>query len=172
MLYSLIMLNKFVALDCADQAPDASLSGQWDVHLAYKEAEVQKLGTIIIEKIASRTSSETLEDGSRSIIWSLGWVIKKMMNGHQQWLTGCPPTNEGDTTIPYAPLLDNDSSTVQSTSVGESTPGMSGEGLSANTPFASAFPDVSFETAEWPEGIFNNMVWDTMMNDMNTLPFG
>ena len=65
MLYSLIMLNKYVSLDSSDASPSAS--NQWDIQLAFKEAEVQKLGSQIIEKMASLVFVEKLYDESRPI---------------------------------------------------------------------------------------------------------
>lgn len=40
-------------------------------------------------------------------------------------------------------------------------------------PFAMSFPDVTFDgSMMWQEGVYQNAVWDVMLNDMTTLPFG
>ena len=42
-----------------------------------------------------------------------------------------------------------------------------------DVPFAIAFPDITFDNSIlWQEGTFQGSVWDTMMDTMNTMPFG
>jgi hypothetical protein len=189
MLYSLIMLNKYVSLDSSDSSPSAS--NQWDIQLAFKEASVQEIGTQIIEKMATLVYVEKLYDESRPIWWALGWIIKNMVHGHQARICGglfglTQPRRED-------PLVDasqddgqqhgrpgNDSNIDEATGVETTGPISNGvnPGIDmrpSTTPFAMSFPDVTFDQNQammWQEGMYQTSVWDVMLNDMTTLPFG
>ena len=203
MLYSLIMLNKYVSLDSSDASPSAS--NQWDIQLAFKEAEVQKLGNMIIEKMAGLVFVEKLYDESRPIWWALGWIIKNMVHGHQNRICGgimpMPRPRKED------PLVESAAGEAEEQQSQQPTPGKAAhtgagasgaatgmptqQGISQQNPpllsngtdpgirhdeppFAMSFPDVTFDQSMvWgQDGMFQNSVWDVMLNDMTTLPFG
>ena len=197
MLYSLIMLNKYVSLDSSDTSVNAS--NQWDIQLAFKEAEVQKVGSQIIEKMAGLVYIEKLYDDSRPIWWALGWIIKNMVHGHQARICGSlfpMPRPRKEDPLVETPASEGSQSQKQRTpgtgaasvaggSGAASTPmpGMDAGMVSAvnqdlatrppEPPFAMSFPDVTFDgSMMWQEGIYQNAVWDVMLNDMTTLPFG
>lgn len=187
MLYSLIMLSKYVSLDSSDTSPSAS--NQWDIQLAFKEAEVQKIGTQIIEKMASLVLVEKLYDDSRPIWWALGWIIKNMVHGHQARICGglfpiprprkedplveMPTSASSQQPTPATGTSGGDKNVMQmDTSVANANMNMNPE-VAPRPPFAMSFPDVTFDNSMvWQEGIYQNSVWDVMLNDMTTLPFG
>jgi hypothetical protein len=174
MLYSLIMLNKFVSLDSTDSSPNAS--SQWDTQLAFKEAELQGIGTQLIERLAALVTVEKLYDDSRPIWWALGWIIKNMVHGHQQRICG-GLLNIGQRLSKDDPLVENGTPASQLSTEGNVARVENGDSdpsiRQADPPFAIAFPDVTFDNSMiWQEGMFQNSMWDTMMNDMTTLPFG
>lgn len=172
MLYSIIMLNKYVSLDSTDASPTAA--NQWDIQLAFKEAEVQRLGTEIIEKLASLVTVDKLYDDSRPVWWALGWIIKNMVHGHQQRICG-GLLNIGRLSK-SAPLVEHETPATEPAAKENNSPVESrvDNGVSrAEHPFAMPFPDVTFDDSMvWQDGMFQSPVWDTMMNDMTTLPFG
>ncbi|KIW03771.1 uncharacterized protein PV09_05075 [Verruconis gallopava] len=169
MLYSLIMLNKYVSLDSADTAPNSA--NHWDVQLAFREAELHKLGTRIIEQLSALVVTDKLYDDSRPIWWALGWIIKNMVYGHQQRICAGqlsfqrPSKDEPLTTI-RTPVLQ------ETPAEDQPTPDIPRDDKPPEIPFATSFPDVTFDNSVmWAEG-FQTAMWDTMMNDMTTLPFG
>jgi hypothetical protein len=192
MLYSLIMLNKYVSLDSSDSSPSAS--NQWDIQLAFKEASVQEIGAQIIEKMASLVFVEKLYDESRPIWWALGWIIKNMVHGHQARICGglfpmSLPRKE-DPLVEEPTPESSDRHQQETPAKGETgevpvsmdTTGMLSNGVNPGietrpsaTPFAMSFPDVTFDQNQammWQEGMYQNSVWDAMLNDMTSLPFG
>jgi hypothetical protein len=198
MLYSLIMLNKYVSLDSSDTSPNAS--NQWDIQLAFKEAEVQKVGTQIIEKLAGLVFVEKLYDDSRPIWWALGWIIKNMVHGHQARICGgmfpMPRPRKEDPLVETASEGSQQPRSSQQTpgnadNAGADAPGPQSTPVPAmdaamvgtvhesiatrppEPPFAMSFPDVTFDgSMMWQDGMYQNAVWDVMLNDMTTLPFG
>lgn len=178
MLYSLIMLNKYVSFDNVDASPSAS--NQWDVQLAFKEAELQRLGNQIIGLVASLVTVEKLYDDSRPIWWALGWIIKNMVHGHQQRIcSGLLPIGRRPRGLSKEdPLVETATPMTQSSVPEENHTPAKNESTDPDTrpvetPFAMSFPDITFDNSMvWQEGMFQMPIWDTMMNDMTTLPFG
>jgi hypothetical protein len=119
---------------------------------------------------------EKLYDDSRPIWWALGWIIKNMVHGHQQRICG-GLLNIGQRLSKDDPLVENGTPASQLSTEGNVARVENGDSdpsiRQADPPFAIAFPDVTFDNSMiWQEGMFQNSMWDTMMNDMTTLPFG
>lgn len=166
MLYSLIMLNKYVALDSPDGSVSSPSSSPWNTQIAFKEAEVERLGSEIIQKMASLVTVEKLYDDSRPIWWALGWIIKNMVYGHQQKLCfGMSNMSQASRT---EPLVDTTTVTPASEPTPNALPAEH-ESMRAQVvepkspPFAMSFPDVTFDNPMvWQDGMFQPALWDTM----------
>ena len=160
LLYSLIMLNKFIMLDSSEG--EVSGLGQWDTGLAGKEAEVQRLGSVLVEKIGATGTTAYCEDGTRPIMFAMGFLIQSLVNGHRQWADSC----HGITHAVPNPEKAFTPATLAAGPI-DSTAGASSLNNNVTT-FSSAFPDVSFD---FSEANYQSFVWDTMMNDMTIMPF-
>jgi hypothetical protein len=199
LIYTFIMLNKFVVLDSGENSSltnvsagdvniayvDTMCQGQWDVQLAVREADIQRLGGLFVEKIGGRVELTTrLDDGSRPMLQALALLIKEMVDGHKKWLHAVEGrgASESRSQPPHLKQKIDIAPEVQLRLNVEEQPNqvMPPTDTTAiveapweSNMLANSLLDIPFAPeASWPEGVGDNFLWDTMMDDMTALPFG
>jgi hypothetical protein len=199
MLYTFIMLNKFVVLDSSESSSltnnvatndtniahdNTTCQSQWDVQLAVRQADIEHLGGLFVKNIGSHIDlTARLDDGSRPILQALSLLIKEMVDGHKKWLY----TVQGkgiDELGARLSYLQQGSGSMLDMQVSPNVEEHSSQIVpptsvtdTAETPWenkilASPFSNMPFAPEFGSDGIGDNFLWDTMMSDMTALPFG
>jgi hypothetical protein len=136
----------------------------WDSALAVKQAELPRICALLLEKIDSITSDTVSVDGERDAMYHFGFILRSIMGGYERRIKRslAPVFEAGD--------LINNTQGAQETmgsafptpsaeqdSLGQDTVGMEG-GLAFGVP------------ADLPQESFQDMIWESMLDDFIMMP--
>jgi hypothetical protein len=85
--YIMIVVNRFIFLDGDNplqQGTDSEIMPSWDAAIAAKEAGIIRLGSQLLNLIASVTTAEVTDDGHRDTMYYFGFIVKNMLKGLQE----------------------------------------------------------------------------------------